>query len=232
MSPSRPHRPESVHPRFCCPTGLRCPGPCATACRNVSDIDDPTGAGRGKVAAIHTSLLDDSTAIVIDNPSGAQEYFDGLRILEIDYYCYADPDEGARVNEYSLEWGPKVTDYFNHETGEIDLSDGWGMLEGGGGMPPVGERFTAKLVFDNAAGTYDYYVNDVLQGDDVAGFTWVTGYEDNYAQMKFWRDVEVVPETENGMLIDRVHWSYTEIPEPGMLMLGGLGLLALLRRRK
>jgi hypothetical protein len=199
----------------------------------ASIIDDPTGAGEGKVLAYQTTMLNDTTGVVIDNPSAPIQYAEGYRVLEISYYVYGNGPNWT--NTQAMEWGPGVNDYFMSPMGTIeawtggDQWDPWAAnLTTQVVAPlPVNQWFDVKLVFDCISQTYDYYVNGSLAASGLPS-NWM---EDNYVQMKFYLLDKFQADGDPYVLLDHVNWRWS-IPEPSLLALGGLGLLPLLRRKK
>ncbi len=221
----------------------------------ITIVDDPTGAGKGKIASFQswaggpdgfTRLTCERT----DQPTPVT-YWGGLSVMEFEIFLTVDFLDNEFTNRMENYWGPKVSDYYDPEgevyPDEIDLwktgpewpSPDREFYEGSGGPLPVFEWFTVRFEYTNAnngswatANVYDYYINDVLMASDMPAY-WM---EDNYMEWNLYRDNECMSDEfmeETGWgyaMISNVYWSY--IPEPSVLLLGGFGLLALLRRRK
>ncbi|MBN1918551.1 MAG: PEP-CTERM sorting domain-containing protein [Verrucomicrobia bacterium] len=223
--------------------------------QQVSIIDVETlFAGRGQVAAfVSTAPGATSTAVCtrtdgIVPPAvdfyGDPAYLNGTTIFEFDYYAASNAGDWTNFGAF---YGKGMWRYLEPTTNTIELWDqsgpaGWdyaNKLTFGAGPIPLDQWFSVRIEYTNMSdgggnpisGTYDYYVNGVLVGDDIAG-DWPG---EPYLEWNFiLNDMFLDPETEGigYLMIDKVKWSYEAVPEPSMLLLSGLGLLALLRRMK
>jgi len=139
---------------------------------------------------------------------------------------------GANQGEYWYH----ANDSFNLQEGP-DVSPGSDFWNGAGGPVPLDQWFTVRrvLTYDGSGsegfGTYDFYVNNVkvaeglsLVNDTLGGLKMIP---------VLWGDPAWNP--EGAFYVSDLRVSEREligVPEPSVFMLGGLGLLGLLARRR
>jgi len=211
-------------------------------------IADPTGESHGKVVAITETVVYDpnvggedgkvrlyanrnDVALPVTHPYG-------FTMLEYDLFLvsYFNPFVGNSLpNAGLMEWRPGQDHYFDPDSQQITLwesGDQWNPFAANLVTSPVcaiplDQWFTVKQIFDNTLGTYEFYVNDVLL--EAAGSTYLA--EDNQMVWEYYALNLFLDEGAYYMYLDNVCWQY-QVPEPSVLLLGGLGVLALLRRKK
>jgi hypothetical protein len=220
-------------------------------------IMDPTGADRGQVCA-WKDLGDARYKLFIDRMDGGAYKGDysqypythslgGITTVSADMYLVSkfDPFEGNVFT--NVVWdGAQPTSNYYMDGGVISGSEQFlGFKAHDPWLWPdqytdpdfeyytdgpllLDQWFNVTMVIDFGAQTSDLYVNGSYACP--IDFDWP---EDN----GIWWAYDVFDQFGGGldegvyMLLDEVDWRY-EIPEPSILAIGGIGLLALLRRKK
>ncbi len=220
-------------------------------------IMDPTGAGRGQVCA-WKDLGDARYKLYIDRMDGAAFKGDhsqypfthsagGLTTVSADMYLVSNPNPLDPDHFTNVVWnGAQPTSNYYIDGGVISGGEnilGWKEPDPWvwpdqytdpnfqyytDGPVPVDQWFNVTLEINFWDNTCQLYVDGVYQIDYDMFVA-----EDN----GIWWAYDVFDQFGGGlddgvyMLLDEVDWRY-EIPEPSILAIGGIGLLALLRRRK
>jgi hypothetical protein len=223
-------------------------------------IMDPTGAGRGQVCS-WKDLGTARYKLFIDRMDGGAYKGDysqypythsagGITTVSADLYLTTEPDPfhpGDPGHFTNVVWdGAQPTSNYYIDGGVISGSEQFlGFKAHDPWIWPdqytnpdfeyytdgplfLDEWFNVTMVIDFGAQTSDLYVNGSYACP--IDFDWP---EDN----GIWWAYDVFDQFGGGldegvyMLLDEVDWRY-EIPEPSILAIGGIGLLALLRRRK
>jgi len=206
---------------------------------NVNIIDDPTGAGRGKVAAWQPPEQGDVNRLFVDRTDHEwviTHSAGGVMTWESDLFVFSNL--GDYTNLAYCEHG--VGGVYYLDGGSItpgDTIEGfisgpqWAPFDPGlvtvtAGPLPVDQWFTVGVVADYGTLTSELYINGVKSADIT--LIWP---EDNSIHWEHHLLDQFLPEGCSYMLLDQVTWTFA-IPEPSILVLGGFGLVTLLVRRK
>jgi len=187
---------------------------------------DPNDAGNQVLG--FAAPLGQRSYCYVGNALGDTMFANGTTVASIDYYLMTEGEE------FRAEIGPN-TDYYldTVQTPGLTLNawTGGNQWDPWAGNLTVVELaplqantwFNVTQVLHDSTDLVDIYLDGVLVGWDLPTFY---GGSNSISLDYF----AVSLDGDVGLLVDNVTWEH--IPEPSIMLLGGVGLLALLRRRK
>jgi len=209
-------------------------------------IDDPTGGGKSKVARYWCEDVGDTgdsvdSWVAFNWGDFAQS---GVVTFTAEYFIETSAIPGDMKNDYWMatvkgdNTGNNQGEYWWQGNDGFNIDGGASFWGAEGGPIPLDQWFEVKRVLDYGNMTYKFYVNGVVQkwddggtpNEDFALAGNVLGAVEIYHSMPG-DGVGAAWDPQAAMYVSDISLCSVTIPEPSLLLLAGLGLLALIRRK-
>jgi hypothetical protein len=201
-----------------------------------SVVADTTGGGMGQVLAFSGQLGGGDAAFCDQTVHPGFTVTDGTIEASVDLYISSDtgfanivtgPYTRFTIDANFNNAGVHLRAWTNEAVGDWAVHDpNWGTNLA---VVPVATWFNVKTVLDPLAGSVDIYMNDVLVGSGLP----IIVPEANFVEGGY-ECLDTAYQGVDWLYVDNFKMEHMDpvIPEPSMIGLGALGLLALLRRKK